>query len=490
MSTPQGPVGGPPERPPIGRTPDFEQGRREGFIVALRGQDIIRVALDDDELPRLSPSDPRERVVPFVGADREGIPSQMGIGLEFPDGGESTMWGLGGPHTVIQSWRAMRLLEKIGVINEELLVAAWYAARSSDEDRYIEPLTRYVDAEELGHHRAIVLEEVPPIEDLITMLRVFNEAGVSVDRWDIEAEIEAGRIAASPLIDEVFASQDLRKSERERRQKENNLVAGREIAAHGADFHLENPHPRLGDPDYAAQYLAGIEESGLARLWKEQAARLAKRYAEVLGMSVEEYIDSYLPKRFPLYPAETTSGGIFLPVLVQAPVPQSGLTPQKILEIEGVKLPPDFNPEAVEDWTEDGYGFRTPHAAYATWVDSGVAYFHGWMHGERTATAKIRSHYSGTYPDQRIRGGSLFDIIAFTGTAIPDTLGIANYVPFGTQHGDRLVTLAQSRERRYIEIHRSPEDPNLPKDPQESKYRPVRASRRINVGLILPDTAS
>ena len=70
----------------------------------------------------------KRKVIPFVGADREGEFSQMGVGfIDSEKGG--MIWGLVCPHTLIQSWRGMKILERAQRIEHSTLCACWNAGR-------------------------------------------------------------------------------------------------------------------------------------------------------------------------------------------------------------------------------------------------------------------------------------------------------------------------------------------------------------------------
>lgn len=101
----------------------------------------------------------------------------------------------------------------------------------------------------------------------------------------------------------------------------------------------------------------------LDKEWQGQADQLAYLFAEILGMSRQEYTDSLPP--FPSQPEEY-QGRLDIPVIVQTPQPNLSLT--QILDIAGIR----YNREDVvrfEDW-ERGK-FTTPDKPYTTWLDDG-----------------------------------------------------------------------------------------------------------------------
>ncbi len=157
------------------------------MIVALRG--VLSEKIVDGK---------RQPTVPFVGTN--GV--HMGVGLYLPDNKEWEFWGLGMPHFVIHSWRAMKVLERIESVTTGTLCGCWYTAEKS----YIAPqCTRIM--KELGSKdqfdtlRMEVLASVPTAEEVTAMVNTFRNKDVRIDYFEICDEVKAGRLKGSlPLI--------------------------------------------------------------------------------------------------------------------------------------------------------------------------------------------------------------------------------------------------------------------------------------------------
>lgn len=166
----------------------------------------------------------RKQVVPFVGADREGEFAQMGIGLIFPDEGKGNIWGLVTPHALIQSWRGMKILEKVETINHGTLCACWTVARrdvhDSDKRCLDELAEQFGGMEKLQAVREDVLTSVPSADELNTMITNLREKGVEVDGWELEEEVKAGRIATSSLIETITSETEQRRQAYQREEEE------------------------------------------------------------------------------------------------------------------------------------------------------------------------------------------------------------------------------------------------------------------------------
>lgn len=165
-----------------------------------------------------------KQVIPFVGADREGEFAQMGVGVLLPEEGKASIWGCVVPHLLIQSWRGMRILEKIGRIDRGTLCACWTVARRelhNDDDRYLDELAD--QAGEIDKFQALreeTLASVPNADELQAMITILREKGVGVDSWELKAEVEAGRITMMPLIETLVREDEDRRLAYRRQEDE------------------------------------------------------------------------------------------------------------------------------------------------------------------------------------------------------------------------------------------------------------------------------
>jgi hypothetical protein len=191
------------------------------FVIAARGTQAEKVV--DGQ---------RVQVIPFVGADREGDSAQMGIGLIFHDEQKGTMWGLLIPHALIQSWRGMKILEHIERIDHGTLCACWTVARRDVHDsdkRHLEELAEQLGGtDKLQTLRDEVLASVPTADELNAMITNLREKGVDVDSWELEEEVKAGRIAASPLIETLSRETEEQRQAYQREEDETKRSLPRE----------------------------------------------------------------------------------------------------------------------------------------------------------------------------------------------------------------------------------------------------------------------
>lgn len=151
--------------------------------------------------------------VPFFGTDRDGEFSQMGVGITFPDLAQSLFWGLVIPHCLIQSWRAMKILEEMPEVYNDTLCACWYAAKKkphSSEGKYLHKLKNLLGTAggvRLALLRRKVLNSVPSDEELERMLALAEEKKVEFATWELEEEIKQGRLKESPRIKALIAKE-------------------------------------------------------------------------------------------------------------------------------------------------------------------------------------------------------------------------------------------------------------------------------------------
>ena len=182
------------------------------FVIALQG-------IESEKTTR----DGKRKVIPFVGADREGEFSQLGLGILLEDG-SATIWGLVMPHNVIQSWRGMKLLEELPCVGSGTFCYCWTLMRGDDrrdhEQQYFNELAAQIGTEQLEKRIREIRASVPSSEELEKMLEAFREKGVDVSHWDLKAELDAGRIKTSPLIETILTEAELAQQEYARKEAE------------------------------------------------------------------------------------------------------------------------------------------------------------------------------------------------------------------------------------------------------------------------------
>ncbi|OHA88073.1 MAG: hypothetical protein A2653_02615 [Candidatus Zambryskibacteria bacterium RIFCSPHIGHO2_01_FULL_43_25] len=178
----------------------------------------------------------RRQVVPFVGADSEGEFAQMGIGLIFPDEQKGIIWGLAMPHKLIQSWRGMKILERIERIYYSTLYACWTMAQrdvhDGDKSDFYELAEQVGGSAKLQALRDEVLASVPSADELNAMITNLREKGVDVDSCELEEEVKAGRIATSPLI-ETLACETKERIQAYKREEEKVNKPPKPLAQQG-----------------------------------------------------------------------------------------------------------------------------------------------------------------------------------------------------------------------------------------------------------------
>ncbi len=155
---------------------------------------------------------------PFVGQDDRG---QFGVGISmlYDDGGRETwMWGCLFPHHLIQSWRAMKLLEVISHLNLYTL----HAAMSAAGKRLDEEGSCWGNKESL-QAVANVLAMFPTDAELGHMLAIIKENGIKIDLSEIK-RCRDGLDTAERIHAELCAEAEAR-HERLRAQVEERQVS-------------------------------------------------------------------------------------------------------------------------------------------------------------------------------------------------------------------------------------------------------------------------
>lgn len=103
----------------------------QGYYIALRGIET-----------EMEVAGSVKKVIPFVGAYSIGSLIKFGIGVLSASNSDQEplyFWGPVYPHKLIQSWRAMKLLEEADKIDETILQHCWYGV--SQEKDFSKTLT-------------------------------------------------------------------------------------------------------------------------------------------------------------------------------------------------------------------------------------------------------------------------------------------------------------------------------------------------------------
>lgn len=171
-----------------------------------------------------------EEVTPFMGADREGKYASLGIG--FFSSTHTYTWGLVGPHNLIQSWRAMKILEKVPDIQQGTLCHCWYAAKEKiygSDIRWVEELaTQFSSNDEFEKVRNEALNALPSPEAFDAMLIALREKNVSIDSYELTQLIKEGKLSPNPLIDQIVKEEE----ETTRKYRENEALARIPVPEH------------------------------------------------------------------------------------------------------------------------------------------------------------------------------------------------------------------------------------------------------------------
>jgi len=187
-------------------------------VVAIRGKPSTKIVNGQSR-----------NVVPFVGADRAGKYSQVGVGLIYPDDETWVVWGLAIPHSIIQSWRGMKILERLGEIEHGTLCGCWYAAKQNPHEvdvPFINSITELVGGTaNLQELQRSVLVSAPSASEINSMITNLRNQEVDVCCSELKEEIESGRIETSPLIETVIREDEeyweAYWQEREEKSREN-----------------------------------------------------------------------------------------------------------------------------------------------------------------------------------------------------------------------------------------------------------------------------
>lgn len=158
----------------------------------------------------------RQRAVPLVGLE---VPEpnqpeylQLGVGIVLPESGSllhprsrrGLLAAWGHPRNVIQSWRAMKIVESLGTVDREMLRSSWEAA-GVVQGRVDRALVDAIGEEKLFALREDLILQAPP--RLERMLAALKDRGIPANFRELESELGRGTISKTPLV-EWHISQD------------------------------------------------------------------------------------------------------------------------------------------------------------------------------------------------------------------------------------------------------------------------------------------
>ncbi len=159
-----------------------------GLTVALKGQQSGKIVEGKKTI-----------VVPFFG-DNSG---SFGVGFLVSGQPWAYLNGPVFPKAIIQSWRGMKIFEKLDRIERETLHYCWQAGSEDAEEKYLKKLAEQFHGREIFDK---IREEIflvgPSLEELDSVIQSLRNGSVdlSYSGGELEREAEKGRI---PLTEEV-----------------------------------------------------------------------------------------------------------------------------------------------------------------------------------------------------------------------------------------------------------------------------------------------
>lgn len=170
-------------------------------------------------------------IVPYVVADRPGFCS-LGVAYYSPGSDEGSFWGLIMPHRLLQSWRAMKLLEQAPRIDDYVLCYCWYAAslevRESDQSKIDDLEALFSSRDDFVRARANAIASIPTHKEMEEMLRIVHENNIELPDWELK-EIRGLFSNPSPSLEEIMAmvrtDSELRSQARDAKENEDKVAA-------------------------------------------------------------------------------------------------------------------------------------------------------------------------------------------------------------------------------------------------------------------------
>lgn len=234
-------------------------------VIAMKGRDV-----------EMSIDGKIQKVTPFVGADHAGQFSSMGIGYLLSDQKGCLIWGLVIPHALIRSWRGMKLLENMTRIEHGTLCACWtvcgHNLSDSDQGRKEELAQQFESREAFDVVLEEILISVPSSGDLEVMIKTLLSNDVSVDGWDLKAEVDANRMKMTEQIQGICDAEEANSLAYKKEQEECNRKISRaeSLSAFFVDLDIDYFIIGGGFGGYGMDW-GHIEREDLDRIAREES---------------------------------------------------------------------------------------------------------------------------------------------------------------------------------------------------------------------------
>lgn len=141
-------------------------------IIVMRGAQSEKVV--DGQL---------QQVTPFLAVERKVEDACMGIGFMVLDEQKELVWGSSFPHTLIQSWQGMKVLERAPYIDGNTVKICWALVQHNDTPSYGEHelVTQFAGEKKLQNIREEVLMSIPLADELNAMIVRLRNSGASIN---------------------------------------------------------------------------------------------------------------------------------------------------------------------------------------------------------------------------------------------------------------------------------------------------------------------
>ena len=172
----------------------------------------------------------RRLVTPCVvlyGSDDGGGYHSFGIGFFYGRGRRlrrgGQVWGLMMPQILLQSWRGMKILEGVKVINYGTLCACWTSGtpemREDDYQRYVvDDLIKFNGEKVTLAARDRAFQATPSPQEWSRMLSKCKKLGADLANFDIKREIEGGYLKKKSTLNLLVPTSEAERQKRRRKK--------------------------------------------------------------------------------------------------------------------------------------------------------------------------------------------------------------------------------------------------------------------------------
>lgn len=157
--------------------------------IRIRYDRVIPASLGNTQLKEVSGY--KTLTIPFMGADQAGGSAKLGVGMLLPREEEAFFFGYSINRWLIQSWRAMKLLDKMDNIDDTTLRICSMATdyEKTLDSKLVLHLSMGVGTPDFIDYVMEIMTMYPKENELLTIIQILQSNNVQIDMERLRKEL-------------------------------------------------------------------------------------------------------------------------------------------------------------------------------------------------------------------------------------------------------------------------------------------------------------